>query len=164
MRNTPRFLALLAANGSNVRYRRADAVVPCPCRTDEGYRDLGWHLENPSQPMCDENGMLHDVGSTTDMTVKAFVQPIQSTRATRLTAEDLLVLFGEIQADDHLGIFPYTWGGVTLNFRNWSTVGEDFIEYAGQRFTVVNSNLIPDTDGDPYHHWEVGCRLISEEP
>jgi hypothetical protein len=163
MRNTARFLALLTANGSDIRYRRGDSLVPCPCRSPEGFRDPIWHLENPAAPICDENGMLSSPATTRDLIVKGFMQPIQSTRATRLTSEDLLIIFGEVQADDHLGIFPYQWAGVTLNFRDWSSSGEDYVEYAGQRFTIVNSNLIPDTDGDPYHHWEVGARMITGE-
>jgi hypothetical protein len=140
-------------------------MVPCPCRTPEGFRDPIWHIENPSAPMCDENGMLSQSGTTTDIIVKAFMQPIQSTRATRLSTEQLLLMFGEVQADDHLGIFPYTWLNTVLNFRDWGRSGEDFVEYNGQRFTIVNANLIPDpSDGNPAHHWEVGCRLISDAP
>jgi hypothetical protein len=74
-------------------------------------------------------------------------------------------MFGDIQADDHLGIFPVEWAGMALDFYNWGASGEDFVEYHGERFTVVNANLIPDPDdGNPYHHWEIGARLISDEP
>lgn len=112
-------------------------------------------------PMCNEEGMLPDPGNTVEITVKAFVQPIQSTRATRLSAEYAAQMFGEVQSDDHLGIFAESWGGVELNFNNWSQAGEDYIEYAGRRFLVVNANLIPDpADGNPRHHWEVALRLI----
>jgi hypothetical protein len=91
------------------------------------------------------------------------MQPIQSTRATRLSTEQLIQMFGEIQADDHLGILPYEWLGVVLNFREWGRAGEDYVEYNGQRFTVVNANLIPDpSDGNPSHHWEIGCRLVGD--
>jgi hypothetical protein len=163
MTTVGQFLSLLATNGSNVRYRRQDSTTPCPCRTPEGFRDPIWHLQNPAQPVCDVNGMLP--GAITDITVKAFMQPIQSTRATRLSTEQLLQMFGEIQADDHLGIFPIQWSSTTLNFRNWGRAGEDFVEYDGQRFTVVNANKIPDpSDGNPDHHWEIGCRLITSEP
>jgi len=51
-----------------------------------------------------------------------------------------------------------------LNFRNWSQSGEDYLEYDGQRFLVVNANKIPDpSDGNPAHHWEAGLRLISSQ-
>jgi hypothetical protein len=99
-----------------------------------------------------------------DIVVKAFVQPIQSTRATRLSTEYLQEVFGNIEADDHLGIFPFTWGGVTLDFDEWSQSGEDFIEYNVHRFFCVNANLIPDPgDGNPAHHWEVGLRMIRSD-
>jgi hypothetical protein len=161
----PQFLSLLMTNGSDVRFRRSESMVPCPCRTPEGFRDPVWHLENPSAPVCDANGMLPDAGTTTDIIVKAFMQPIQSTRATRLSTEQLLQMFGEIQADDHLGIFPYEWSSVTLSFRNWGRAGEDFVEYNGQRFICINANLIPDpSDGNPAHHWEGGFRLIGAVP
>jgi hypothetical protein len=155
------FVALVTAHGSDVRYRRVDSTTPCPCRTPEGFRDPEWHEANPLAPVCDENGMLPGVGEAVDISVKAFVQPIQSTRATRLSAEYIAQLFGEVEADDHLGIFPITWGGTELNFYNWSQTGQDFIEYDDRRFICVNANRIPDpSDGNPKHHWELGLRLI----
>lgn len=155
------FVALATAHGSNVLFRRADSLIPCPCRTPEGFRDPEWHDANPTQPMCNENGMLPDPAHTVEITVKAFVQPIQSTRATRLSTEYLTQMFGEIQLDDHLGIFPESWLGVPLEFDNWSQSGEDYIEYNNERFICVNANLIPDpADGNPRHHWECGLRMI----
>lgn len=135
-----------------------------------GGQDTGtWEVKNVagnfnpatlnSPLICDESGMLP--GAQTIMGVKAFVQPIQSTRATRLSAEYMARMFGEIQADDHLGIFPEAWNGTSLDFFNWSQTGQDFIEYDNRRFMVVNANLIPDPDGgNPRHHWEVGLRAI----
>lgn len=160
MSTIPNFKQLLTRKGSDARYKRDDSTVPCPCRTPEGFRDPEWHISHPSDPVCNEAGFLP--GVTTDVIVKAFVQPIQSTRATRLADERQIIPASEIQADDHLGIFPCDWNGTTLEFRDWGRSGEDFIEYAGQRFTVVNSNLIPDPDdGNPFHHWELGMRLIN---
>lgn len=112
--------------------------------------------------LCNEAGEIPQ--TPIDMIVKAFVQPIQSTRATRLSTEYLQEVFGTIEADDHLGIFPVTWSGNRLDFRNWGQHGEDFIEYDGQRFFVINANMIPDPgNGDPEHHWETGLRLIRED-
>ena len=126
-------------------------------------RDPEWHLTHPAPPVCNEDGMLSDPSTEIDVIIKGFVQPIQSTRATRLAEERGLIPAGEIQMDDHLAILPYDWNGVTLSFRDWGRSGEDFLEYAGQRFTVVNSNLLPDpADGNPYHHWELGLRLIND--
>lgn len=137
-------------------------MVPCPCRTPEGFRDPIWHLQNPGAPECNSSGMLPQPGTTIEITVKAFVQPIQSTRATRLESEQRIIqLFGEVQADDHLGIFPIVWAGQTLQFHNWGSAGEDWVVYDGRRYTVVNANKIPDPGGDPAGHWEVGLRLVS---
>ena len=155
------FISLVSRKGSLVIFHREDWEVPCPCRTPEGYRDPEWHAANPSAPQCNEQGMLS--GDTTNISVKAFVQPIQSTRATRLSSEYFIQLWGEVQADDHLGIFPVNWQGQRLEFREWSQAGEDYIEYNGRKFLVVNANMIPDpSDGNPEHHWEVGLRLIGE--
>jgi hypothetical protein len=111
--------------------------------------------------LCNEAGLIPT--TPTDVNVKAFVQPIQSTRATRLSTEYLQEVFGNIEADDHLGIFPISWGGATLDFNDWSQSGDDFIEYDGERFFVVNANKIPDPgDGNPAHHWELGLRLIED--
>jgi hypothetical protein len=72
-------------------------------------------------------------------------------------------LFGQVQADDHLGIFPIEYGGYQLDFNNWGRSGEDYIQYDGRRFTVVNVNKIPDPDGgSPNHHYEVALRLIRD--
>jgi hypothetical protein len=99
-----------------------------------------------------------------EFSTKGFVQPIQSTRATRLNTERIQELVGEIQADDHLAILPVLWGGKRLDFVGWSDAGEDYILYNGRRFTVVNVNTIPDpSDGFPEHHHELGLRLIREE-
>lgn len=96
-------------------------------------------------------------------TVRAFVQPVQSGATRRLTTDYAVELFGEVQVDDHLGIFPLTYGGVSFQFQEWSQSGEDFILYNGRRFLVVNANLIPDpADGAP-HHWECGLRLLKTE-
>src|SRR4051812_9761138 len=156
MTTVNRFIALLSSHGSDALFHRVDSLVPCPCRTPEGFRDPEWHDAHPLEPVCNEAGYLPDVGHTISVAVKAFVQPIQSTRATRLSTEYLTQMFGEIQADDHLGIFPVAWAGKTIDFRNWSQAGEDYVEYDGQRFLCVNANLIPDpSDGNPRHHWEV---------
>lgn len=155
------FVALATQHGSAVLFHRVDSLIPCPCLTPEGYRDPEWHDANPLEPVCNEEGMLPDPAHTVEITVNAFVQPIQSTRATRLSTEYLTQMFGEIQQDDHLGIFPESWEGVQLNFFDWSQSGADYIEYYERRFMVVNANLIPDpADGNPRHHWEVGLRLI----
>lgn len=164
MSTVPRFLKLLQLRGSPVRYRRVDSLIVCPCRTPEGFRDPQWHLQQPTPkpPLCNEAGYLPDPARTVDVTVKGFIQPIQSTRATRLNIEILMETWGDIEADDHLAILPYAWNGTTLNFYDWGNSGEDFVEYNGRRFTVINVNLIPDpSDGSPTHHWELGLRLIT---
>lgn len=155
-----RFLALVAAKGSDVTYHRESGGTECPCRTDEGFRDPKWHLANPLAPLCNEEGYL---ASTVDaFAFKGFVQPIQSTRATKLTSEQIIELVGEIQEDDHLGIFPMAWGGNVIDLTGWDDSGTDFIGYNGDRYTIVNVNVIPDpSDGNPNHHQEVGMRLLT---
>lgn len=162
MSTVAEFEALVSAHGSTVTFHRSDSLVPCPCRTPDGYRDPEWHDRYPTQPVCNEEGMLPDPAHEIELSVKAFVQPIQSTRATRLTSEVLGQLFGDVLADDHLGIFPESWQGVSLNFYGWSQSGEDYVIYNSRKFLVVNANLIPDpSDGNPRHHWETGLRLIA---
>ena len=157
------FTSLLNTHGSFATFHRDDSTTPCPCRTPEGVRDPIWHLQHPNAQMCNEAGFLSS--NTTEVVIKGFVQPIQSTRATRLSTEELVQMFGTVQADDHLAIFPCRWSGVNIDFRKWSVSGEDWIEYNGDRYTVVNANLIPDpSDGNPSHHWEVGLRRVSDEP
>jgi|SRR4029079_5516291 len=155
------FNRLVEVKGSDAIFHREEWTVPCPCRTPEGFRDPQWHLDHPLDPVCNEEGMLS--GNTTHVLTKAFVQPIQSTRATRLSTEFYQQMWGEVQADDHLGIFPCNWAGTRLEFREWSQNGEDWIGYHGRRYLVVNANLIPDpSDGNPEHHWEVGLRLVGD--
>lgn len=155
------FVGLLSVHGQSVRYHRADSQIPCPCLTPEGFRDPEWHDAHPAEPVCDENGMLPDPAHTTDITVRAFVQPSQSTRATRLAPEYLTEMFGEIQEGDHIGIFPESWSGTPLEFYDWGQSGEDWLLFNGRYYMVVAANLLPAPDtGDPRHHWEIGLRLI----
>lgn len=118
---------------------------------------------NPSDPYavptCDAEGKIEN--PLWKIPTKAFVQPVQSGAVRRLTTEALAQMFGEIQSDDHLGIFPCSWLGRDIDFTDWSLSTRDYVLYDGRKFTVVSTNLIPDpADGNPKHHWEVGLRLI----
>ncbi len=157
------FLAKAVTHGSNITYHRDESVTLCPCRTPEGFRDPIWHIQNPGSPVCNEAGLLPQVGTTANVVFKGWCQPVQSGAVRRLTDEQIVQLFGEVQADDHLGLFPCTWGGNILNFYDWGSSGEDWLEYNSRRYVVVSVNLIaaPDT-GDPFHHWECGLRLVND--
>lgn len=159
---TAAFLNLVNLRGSPAIFHRESGGEPCPCRSVDGYRDPAWHEANPSAPVCSAEGMINF--TITHLSVKAFVQPIQSTRATRLTSEYMAQMFGEVEIDDHLGIFPVYWSGNRLEFRDWSQRGNEFVHYHGRKFQVVNANLIPDpSDGNPEHHWEVALRLLDQD-
>lgn len=153
---------LFQYHGSDVRFFRSESKLVCPCATPEGYRDPGWHLQHPAAAVCDPSGHLPDPAATIDTVIKGFMQPVTSARGAKLPPETVVELFGlEIETDDHIGMFPIHWNGFFLNFYEWGRAGEDFLEYNGRRFTVVNANMIPDHDGNPQHHWECGCRLVS---
>lgn len=160
MSTVAQFLDVINKNGSPVTFHRADNGTPCPCRTPEGYRDPIWHIQHPNSAMCNEAGFLPGLNDV-EISVKAFIQPIQSTRATRLRSQFVLEAFGEIEESDQLGIFPLTWGGTALDFYEWGASGEDWIAFEGRHFTVVHANKISDPDGGADHHWEVGLRLIN---
>jgi hypothetical protein len=162
MSTVAQFQAVLEQNGSPAVYHRADSVTPCPCRTPEGYRDPIWHLQHPNEPVCNEAGFLPGPEDI-EILVKAFIQPIQTTRATRLRSQYSIVDFGDVEAGDQLGIFPLEYAGTTLNFYDWGASAEDWIEYDGRRYTVVAADMIPDPDGGGRHHWETSLRLISSE-
>lgn len=155
------FIALLNMHGGVVQFHRDDSVTICPCVTPEGFRDPEWHDANPTAPVCDERGYLSDPSSSTDLVIRGFVQPSQSTRATRMSPEYLEQMFGEIQMGDHIGIFPTEWNGVTISLYDWSQSGEDWVKFNDRYYFVVAANLhsSPDT-GFPDHHWECGLRLI----
>lgn len=150
------FLALLQAHGSDVIYHHESGGSPCPCLTPEGFRDPQWHIEHPLEPVCNEEGILALV---TEVLVKASVQPATIGQRGR-AAERVNVLLGEIQRDDHFGIFPCEWNGHTIDFTDFSDSGDDFVIYDDRRFIVVSSDKIPDINGNPNHHWEVGLRLV----
>lgn len=156
------FNRLVELHGSSVVYHRDDSFTPCPCLTPEGFRDPIWHLQNPLEPVCNPAGMLPSA-ETVNFSLKAWIQPVQSGAVRRLTTEQLIQLFGEIETDDHLGIFPCEWQGKVLDFYNWGLSTEDWIEYNGRRYTAVSANLIADPlTGNSRHHWEIGLRLISD--
>jgi hypothetical protein len=174
MTNIARFMSLLQANGSDVTYHREDFIVACPCRTPEGFRSPKWHIDhlpgapnsdlagppwngiNP--PVCNEQGM--QPGMSVNLLVKGFVQPVQARAVRSMTREFPIELFGEVQTDDHLGIFPLVWSNITLNFWDWSDTGEDYLMYDTRRYIVVGANKIPDPSGGGGHHWETGLRLV----
>lgn len=167
----------MTANGQDCVYHRESGGIPCPCLSPEGFRSLKWHQQHPpgapnlalagppwngvNPPLCNELGQQSSV--IVDMPVKAFIQPVQSGATRRLTTEYVIELFGQLQTDDHLGIFSIDFGGLTYNFYDWSQGAEDYIAYDGRRFIVVNANKIPDPVGGLPHHWEVGLRLIKTE-
>lgn len=161
MTTVARFNALVERNGSDAVYHRELGGVACPCRTPEGYRDLKYHRDNPAAPMCNENGFLP--ATIVNATVKGFVQPVQAGAVRRMTTEYVKQLFGEIEMDDHLGIFPLAYGGVAMDFYDWPQGGADYVQYDGRRFMVVSANKIPDPDGGMPHHWEIGLRLMKTE-
>jgi hypothetical protein len=153
------FNQLLNSHGSAVVYHRENSsTVDCPCLTPEGFRDPEWHLAHPTEPVCNAEGKIPII---TQYGIKGFVQPAQSTRATRLSDEYMQQLFGQVQADDHIGIFPIEWDGNTLDFSDWSQHGDEWVQYDSKKFFIVNSNKLPDpSDGNPNHHYEVGLRII----
>ena len=162
MLGIPRFHANLAQYGSDIVFHREEGGSPCPCRTVEGYRSPEWHYDNPSEPVCNEDGFLDPI--VTNYLVKGHCQPVQAGAVRRLTTEVMHELWGEVQMDDHLGFFPCEWAGQTINFDGFSDSGSDYILYDNRRFTVVSVNKIPDPlDGDPNHHYEVGLRLIKND-
>ena len=155
------FEALALAHASPVVFHRESGGTPCPCLSPEGYRSLTWHRDHPSEPLCNEQGRINAV--IVDVAGKAFVQPVQSGATRRLTAEFIEAMFDEVQADDHVGIFPESFAGITLNFNDWDQSGEDYIIYNSRRFMVVSLNVIPAPDTGLFHHYEVGLRLVKTE-
>lgn len=100
--------------------------------------------------------------TTVNFTVKAAIQPATGGQRARIS-ERINSLLGDVQEDDHFGIFPVTWGTNTLDFNGWRESGDDYILYDNRRFIVVSSDKVPDIDGDPNHHWECGLRLVKSE-
>lgn len=156
--NQGQFLNLVNLRGSNGVYHREMGGISCPCISPEGYRSPKWHIDNPLAPVCNEQGKLnYDVIS---IPIKGFFQPVQSSRATRLSTEYVEQLFGQLETDDYLLISPLEWNGIELNYNDWDQTGEDYMLFHNRRYFVVNSNEIPDpANGDPHHH-EVGLRLV----
>lgn len=118
---------------------------------------LGAGAIKPDEPLpsCNEQAFVRSV---TEFSVRASVQPPYNMfRRTNERANDLL---GEVRKGDMFGIFPVEWNGNVLNFQNFSEAGEDFIVYDSNRYMIVAADKVPDVDGDPNHHWELGLRLI----
>lgn len=112
------------------------------------------------ETVCNDAGFLPDI---TTISAKGFIQPVQSGAVRRLVAEVALEMFGEFEEDDHIGLIPCVWKGHTLTFKDWSETGTDRIFYNDRGYTVVAYNLVPDpADGNPFHHWEVGLRMVNE--
>lgn len=148
------FISLVKKKGADVLYHRDDSMVPCPCLTPEGFRDPKWHLDNPSEPVCNEEGML--TGVPINIVIRAFMQPAG---ASRRGVTVLTQMFGEVKTDDYIGLFPPQWGEVTLNFEDWGRAGEDYVEFNGKRFMSVGYQEVPNPwNNQSIHHIEVALR------
>lgn len=124
----------------------------------EGHQEVfaaGFLVINP--PICNEQGFLAVVN---EFAVKASIQPAIHFQARPNERTDALL--GDIQRDDKLGIFPCEWNGHVVDFSDWSEAGEDYVLYDGNRYIAVATDKVPDVDGDPSHHWEVGLRLVRD--
>lgn len=165
MTATDSFTSLIHRKGTTLVYRKDQALsVPCTCRTEEGFRDPFWHLNNPSEPDCNEVGFLPQPGEQTEIVFKGFIQAVQSTRATRLSTEYQIRDFAQFEEDDHLGIFPYEWDGERLRVFEWGRSGEDVIyePMFDRYYTIANVNNHYDpTVSNVLHHFEVGLRYIT---
>lgn len=151
--------SLIKRRGAPVLYHRENDTTPCPCRTPEGYRDPEWHKANPTQPRCNDAGFLVD---PIEFTVKAIIIP--ASLGGRRGLQTITQLFGQIQTDDHIGVFPIAWANKQLKFDNWSPSGEEYIEYLGMRFIVVAWIVVPSPhDTSIVHHWECGLRRINKD-
>lgn len=153
------FARVLERMGSDVTFHRETGGNACPCRSREGFRDPAWHRAHPSEPVCNEQGFL--AATVTEFTVKASIQPAE-VRSRSRPAERANDLLGDIERDDHIGIFPTSWQGTRIDFSEWSEAGEDYILYDGRRFIVIAVDKAPDIDGSSDHHFEVGLRLVRE--
>ena len=148
--------SILTNMGSDVTIHREDGGTPCPCLTPEGFRDPTWHIANPDEPVCNEQGYLT---TATELTVKASIQPALT--AYSRYGQRSNNLLGEVQRDDKVGIFPCSWEGNEIDFSGWSDAGEDYVVYDGDRYLVVAADKVPDVDGNPSHHYECGLRLLT---
>ena len=154
---TGRFAEALTNVGSDITYHREEGGTACPCLTPEGFRDPSWHLQNEAEPVCNEQGYL--ATTVTEFTFKGSIQPaLTGYSRSSQRANDLL---GDVQRDDRIGIFPAEWDGNQLDFSDWSEAGDDYLEYDGLRYIVVACDWLPDVDGSPRHHAELGLRLLT---
>lgn len=148
---------LFKTKGAPVLLHKEGDLVPCPCRTPEGYRDPMWHKAHPEAPECNAEGYLD---YSIETIVKGFVQPaFYGGRNVNITQP-----FGEIRNDDHIAMLPLTTpAGTELDFTDWTDTGADYIEFAGLKFIVVGWSRIPDPhDSSLFHHWELLLRRIEK--
>lgn len=111
-------------------------------------------------PLCNDDGFVPDV---IEKIVKGFVQPAFIGLRSR-SNQIMIEAFGEVQSDDHIGIFPLEFGNYKLDFTDWSDAGSDWLEFNGMRFIAVTSNQVPAPDNaNLNHHWEVALRRINED-
>lgn len=152
---------LLERRGTNVLYHRELHTQECPCRTPEGFRDPAWHKAHPTAPECNSAGYLSD---PVEATVKAFVQPVMAGRRS-IAMQSITEMFGQVQTDDHIGVFPVEWAGTQLEFDNWSQAGDEYIEYNTWRFVVVGWSAVPSpANAGIIHHYETALRRINKIP
>lgn len=150
---------LFTRKGADVLVHRERHSVPCPCLTQEEFRDPIWHKDHPLEPVCNDRGFLAD---SIERIVKGFVQPTFAMR--RIGNQVIEEAFGEVQIDDHIGMFPMIWNNAAVDFENFSQAGDEWIEYNNLRFMVVGWTRIPDpANPNNYDHWELALRRINRD-
>lgn len=117
-------------------------------------------LSQADVPECNDDAIIPVIF---ERKVKGFVQP--AFISTRSRSNQILIeQFGEMQADDHIGVFPLQYENYQLDFTDWSDAGSDWIEFNGLRFIAVAWNLLPaPDDASVNHHWEVALRRINND-
>lgn len=115
--------------GVTARIVKKTPGILCPCYNEStGYGNPLWHLDNPSEPDCDDECYLSSTEIVTD--IKCFMIPKDSLKADNVD-QIILDLIGKIEKYDYVYYGPNTY--------NIKELGEDgYIEYTNMKFRIKN--------------------------
>ena len=115
--------------GVTARIVKKTPGILCPCYNEStGYGNPLWHLDNPSEPDCDDECYLSSTEIVTD--IKCFMIPKNEIK-NNSTDQFIIDIIGKIEQYDYIYAGPNNFDIKVLGF-------DDYIEYAGMKFRIRN--------------------------
>lgn len=118
--------------GQSATLHVTDLGTRCPCFDEStGYGDLHWHIQNPDNPDCNEEGYIDS--DNVETSLKAFILPASDISAKGLE-EIILANIGKVRQDEYVYI-----GKSDVNIFNLKET--DYLTYNNRKWKIKNPDV-----------------------